>query len=305
MKRSSLRSSSASNVHSISKADVVPVIVPRTSSGGELATDSRSDPAVAPVLPKATRRVDPATDSRKESNDVEPVIPRASSRMETDSDSAPTTFKSGRRLESAPDSKKESSDTASVDVPNPRANTRMEMAADSAPALSKANRKLDPSTDSKKESADVVPAIVPRTNSRMEMTSDSRREPSAGRVSPFRIQSRYPELRKLNHSKIDANKVDSGNKSTETDDFNCQIFLPRRNGVFQTISSEETRDDVKCGPVDRMGFSNSSEPNGSARSENCMIRIHLYVLCAAATLILILFHNCWWCLNSFLLCLMD
>jgi katanin p80 WD40 repeat-containing subunit B1 len=117
----------------------------------------------------------------------------------------------------------------------------------------------------------------------MEMISDSRREPSAGRVSPFRIQSRYAELRKLTHAKTDSNKVDSGSKITETDDFNCQIFIPRRNGVFQTISSEESREDVKCGPVDRMGFSNSSEPNASVRSENCMICTHLYVLCAATT----------------------
>jgi katanin p80 WD40 repeat-containing subunit B1 len=269
----------------------VPVIVPRTSSGGELATDSRSDAAdVAPVLPKVTRRVDPATDSRKESNDVDLVIPKASSRVEIASDSAPvSTFKSGRRLEAAPDSKKESADTTPV-VPNPRANARMEMASDSAPALSKANRKLDSGTDSKKESVDAVPAIVPRANSRMEMNSDSRREPSAGRVSPFRIQSRYAELRKLTHAKIDANKVDSGSKITETDDFNCQIFLPRRNGVFQ-ISSEESREDVKCGPADRMGFSNSSEPNASVRSENCMICTHLFS-CAATTLIHILFHNC-------------
>ncbi|AQK47262.1 Katanin p80 WD40 repeat-containing subunit B1-like protein [Zea mays] len=260
LKRSSLRSNSASNVHNFSKADIVPVIVPRASSGGELVTGSRSDAGdVAPVLPKVTRRADPSSDSRKESNDVEPVIPRASSTMEIASDSAPiSTSKSGRRLEAAPDSKKESADTAPA-VPNPRANARMEMASDSAPALLKTNKKLDSGTDSKKESADAVPVIL---------ISDSRREPSAGRVSPFRIQSRYAELRKLAHAKIDR-----GSKTTGTDDFNCQIFLPRKNGVFQTISSEETRKDVKCGPVDRTEFSNSSEPNASVRSENYVSRM--------------------------------
>jgi katanin p80 WD40 repeat-containing subunit B1 len=290
LKRSSLRNNSASNVHNFSKADVVPVIVPRTSSGGELATDSRSDAAdVAPVFPKVTRRVEPATDSRKESNDVELVVPRASSRMEI-ADLAPiSSSKSGRRLESAPDSKEESADTAPVVVSNPRANVRMEIVSDSAPALSKSNRKLDSGTNSKKESADAV--IVPRTNSRMEMISDSRREPSAGRISPFRIQSRYAEPRKLAHARTDSNKVDSRSKITETEDFNCQIFLPRRNSVFQTISSEEPREDVKCGPVDRVGFSNSSEPNASVRNENCMICTHLYVLFAAITLIH-MFHNC-------------
>jgi katanin p80 WD40 repeat-containing subunit B1 len=289
LKRSSLRSNSASNVHNFSKADIVPVIVPRASSGGELVTGSRSDAGdVAPVLPKVTRRADPSSDSRKESNDVEPVIPRASSTMEIASDSAPiSTSKSGRRLEAAPDSKKESADTATA-VPNPRANARMEMASDSAPALLKANKKLDSGTDSKKESADAVPVIL---------ISDSRREPSAGRVSPFRIQSRYAELRKLAHAKIDR-----GSKTTGTDDFNCQIFLPRKNGVFQTISSEETRKDVKCGPVDRTEFSNSSEPNASVRSENCMICTHLYVLCAPTTFIHILFHNCQWFLISFIMC---
>ncbi|ONM12112.1 Katanin p80 WD40 repeat-containing subunit B1-like protein [Zea mays] len=264
LKRSSLRNNSASNVHNFSKADVVPVIVPRTSSGGELATDSRSDAAdVAPVLPKVTRRVEPATDSRKESNDVELVVPRASSRMEI-ADLAPiSSSKSGRRLESAPDSKEESADTAPVVVSNPRANVRMEIVSDSAPALSKSNRKLDSGTNSKKESADAV--IVPRTN--------SRREPSAGRISPFRIQSRYAEPRKLAHARTDSNKVDSRSKITETEDFNCQIFLPRRNSVFQTISSEEPREDVKCGPVDRVGFSNSSEPNASVRNENYVPRM--------------------------------
>lgn len=280
MKRSSLRSHNASSVSNFSKSDVVPVIVPRTSSGGELATDSRSDAAdVAPVLSKATRRVDPATDSRKESTDVEPVVPKASSRMEISSDSAPVVIsKSSRRLESGADSKKESADAASVVVP--RENTKMEMASDSAPVLSKASRKVDPGTDSKKESADAAP-VIPRASSRTEMASDARREPSAGRISPFRIQSRYAELRKLTHAKVDANKVDSRSKNTETDDFNCQIFFPRRNGVFQTISSEETREDIKHGAVDRMAFSNPAELNASVRGENCMICTHLSILCAA------------------------
>ncbi|OEL15343.1 Katanin p80 WD40 repeat-containing subunit B1-like protein [Dichanthelium oligosanthes] len=273
LKRSSLRSNNASSVNNFSKADVVPVIVPRTSSGGELATDSRSDAAdVAAVLAKATRRVDPTTDSRKESTDVEPVIPRASSRMEISSDSAPVTIsKSGRRLESATDSKKESADAAPVVVP--RANTKTEMASDSAPVLSKASRKVDPGTDSKKESADVAPVMAPRTSSRMEMASDSRRESSAGRVSPFRIQSRYAELRKLTHAKVDANKVDSGGKNTEIDDFNCQIFLSRRNGVFQTISSEETREDTKHGAVDRMRGSNQASETPTIASEEDVLSL--------------------------------
>lgn len=280
MKRSSLRSQNGSSVSNFSKADVVPVIVPRTSSGGELATDSRSDAA---DVAKASRRIDPSTDSRKESTDVEPVIPRASSRMESSSDSAPVIIaKSGRRLESGLDSKKESADAAPVVVP--RANTKMEMASDSAPFFQKASRKVDPGTDSKKETADAASVIAPRTSSRMEMASDSRREPSAGRVSPFRIQSRYAELRKLTHAKADTNKVDSGSKNSETDDLNCQIFLPRRNGVFQTTSSEETREDIKHGAVERMAFSNPADLNASVRSENCMICTHLSILCAATFL---------------------
>nr|CAB3486175.1 unnamed protein product [Digitaria exilis] len=272
LKRSSLRSQNGSSASNFSKADVVPVIVPRTSSGGELATDSRSDAAdVAPVLSKASRRVDPAIDSRKESTDVEPVIPRASSRMESSSDSAPVIAKSGRRLESSVDSKKESADVAPVVVP--RANTKMEMASDSAPVFQKASRKVDLGTDSNKEITDAASVIAPRTSSRMEMASDSRREPSAGRVSPFRIQSRYAELRKLTHAKADANKVDSGSKNSETDDLNCQIFLPRRNGFVQTMSSEETREDIKHGAVDRMAFSNPAELNASVRSENYVSRM--------------------------------
>ncbi|XP_062227138.1 katanin p80 WD40 repeat-containing subunit B1 homolog KTN80.4-like isoform X2 [Phragmites australis] len=276
LKRSSLKSNNTSNLHNFSKADVVPVIVPRTSSG-ELANDSRSDTAdVAPVLSKATRRVEPTTDSRKEITDVEPVIPRASSRMEISSDSAPVVAsKAGRRLESAIDSKKESTDAAPVVY---RAALRMEMASDSAPVLSKASRRVESATDSRKESADVAPVVVPRTSSRMEMASDSRREPSAGRVSPFRIQSRYAELRKLNQAKVDANKVDVGSKNTETDDFNCQIFLPPRNSVIQTINSEETREYVKHGAVDRMGFLNSTEPNTDVSRmrkprDNCYIEV--------------------------------
>jgi katanin p80 WD40 repeat-containing subunit B1 len=265
LKRSSLKSNNASNLHNLNKVDVVPVIVPRTSSGAELATESRSDSAdVTSVLSKATRRVEPATDSKKENSDVESVIPRASSRVDSDSASAAAS-KADRRLESASDSKKESTDAAPVAVP--RAASRMEMASDSAPVLSKASRRVQSATDLRKESSDVAPVIVPRTSSQMEMTSDSRREPTARRASPFRIQSRYAELRKLTHAKADA-----GSKNTDTDDFSYQIFLPRRNGAIQTINSEETREEVKHGAVDRMGFFNSGEPNTSLHSENCMMR---------------------------------
>ncbi|GJN26025.1 hypothetical protein PR202_gb13922 [Eleusine coracana subsp. coracana] len=266
LKRSSLKSNNASNLQNFNKVDVVPVIVPRTSSGGDMATDSRSDSAdVASVLSKATKRVEPATDSKKENSDVESVIPRASSRVDIASDSAPIVVsKAGRRLESAIDSKKESTDTAPIVIP--RAASRMEMASDSALILSKASRRVESATDSRKESSDVAPVVVPRTSSRMEMTSDSRRELSAGRTSPFRIQSRYAELRKQA-------KVDPGSKNTDTDDFNCQIFLPRRNGAVQTINSEEIREDVKHGAVDRMGFFNSTEPNTSLRSENYVSRM--------------------------------
>jgi katanin p80 WD40 repeat-containing subunit B1 len=278
LKRSSLKSNNASNLHNFNKVDVMPVIVLRTSSGGELATDSRSDGAdVGSVLSKATRRVEPATDSKKENSDVEPVIPRASSRV--DSDSAPAVAsKSGRRLESASDFKKESTDAAPVVVP--RVASRMEMASDSAPVLSKPSRRLESATDSRKESSDVAPVVVPRTSSQIEMTSDSRREPSARRASPFRIQSRYSELRKLTHAKDDA-----GSKNTDTEDLNCQIFPPRRNGVIQTISSEDTREDVKHGAVDRMIFFNSAEPNTSLPNENCMMRtLNLSFLCGCAVL---------------------
>ncbi|GJN01317.1 hypothetical protein PR202_ga18576 [Eleusine coracana subsp. coracana] len=231
-----------------------------------MATDSRSDSAdVASVLSKATKRVEPATDSKKENSDVESVIPRASSRVDIDSDSAPIVVsKAGRRLESATDSKKESTDAAPVVVP--RAASRVEMASDSALVLSKASRRVESATDSRKESSDVAHVVVPRTSSRMEMTSDSRRELSAGRSSPFRIQSRYAELRKQA-------KVDPGSKNTDTDVFNCQIFLPQRNGAVQTINSEEIREDIKHGAVDRMGFFSSTEPNTSLRSENYVSRM--------------------------------
>ncbi|KAK3143357.1 hypothetical protein QOZ80_4AG0299350 [Eleusine coracana subsp. coracana] len=266
LKRSSLKSNNASNLQNFNKVDVVPVIVPRSSSGGDMATDSRSDSAdVASVLSKATKRVEPATDSKKENSDVESVIPRASSRVDIDSDSAPIVVsKAGRRLESATDSKKESTDAAPVVVP--RAASRVEMASDSALVLSKASRRVESATDSRKESSDVAHVVVPRTSSRMEMTSDSRRELSAGRSSPFRIQSRYAELRKQA-------KVDPGSKNTDTDVFNCQIFLPQRNGAVQTINSEEIREDIKHGAVDRMGFFSSTEPNTSLRSENYVSRM--------------------------------
>jgi katanin p80 WD40 repeat-containing subunit B1 len=52
-----------------------------------LATDSTSDAGdVALVLRKVTISVDPASDSRKERNDVEPIIRRARSRLEIASD---------------------------------------------------------------------------------------------------------------------------------------------------------------------------------------------------------------------------
>lgn len=52
-----------------------------------MATDSTSDAGdVALVLRKVTIRVDPDGDSRKERNDVEPIIPRARSRLEIASD---------------------------------------------------------------------------------------------------------------------------------------------------------------------------------------------------------------------------
>lgn len=286
LKRGSLKSNNSSSLQNFSKIDVVPVIIPRTSSGPELATDSRSDAAdVGPVLSKSGRRIEIANDSRKESSDVAaavvprtnsrtemasdsaPVVgPRANLRMEVSADSAPIVPKSGRRLESSVESRKESTDVASAAAP--KTSSRMEVAPDSAPLLSKAGRRVESATDSRKESADVAP-VVPRTTSRMEMAPDSRREISAGRMSPFRVQSRYSELRKLNNAKADADKVDAGSKNSEADDFTCQIYLPRRNGVVQSGISEETREDAKPGVIDRMGFPSSAEPN-THRSENCM-----------------------------------
>ncbi|KAL6844355.1 hypothetical protein ACP4OV_026028 [Aristida adscensionis] len=272
LKRNSLKNNSASNLHNFSKSDVVPVIVPRTNSGGELATDSRSDATeVAHVFSKATRRVEPVTDSRKETTDLGHVILRSNSRMEIASESAPVVVsKPGRRSESAAESKKECADVAPVVVP--RVTSRMEMASDSVPVIPKASRRVESTADSRKESVDAAPAVVPRTNSRMEMASESRREPSVGRVSPFRIQSRYAELRKLNQAKVDSNKIDVGSKNNETDDFNCQIFLPRRSGV-QTMNSDETREDVKHAAVDRMVYLNPAESNSGLRSENYVSRM--------------------------------
>ncbi|KAF7005306.1 hypothetical protein CFC21_020432 [Triticum aestivum] len=275
LKRSSLKSNSTSNLHNFSKTDVVPaaVIIPRTSSGAELGTGSRSYAAdVAPVLSKASRRAEPATDPRTESADVAPaVVPRTSSRMEMASDSAPDAVsRVGRRLESAADSRKESADAAPV---VPRATSRMEMASDSVPVLPKAGRRFESATDSRKESTDEAPVVVPRATSRMEMASDSRREPSAGRVSPFRIQSRYAEPRKSTNVKVDMDKVDVGSKDTESDDLTCQIFLPRRNGAVQTVIPEETREDVKHGSVYRSGFSGSAESNTSHRNDNYVPRM--------------------------------
>ncbi|KAF2936536.1 katanin p80 WD40 repeat-containing subunit B1 homolog KTN80.4 [Oryza sativa Japonica Group] len=289
LKRGSLKSNNSSSLQNFSKIDVVPVIIPRTSSGPELATDSRSDAAdVGPVLSKSGRRIEIANDSRKESSDVAaavvprtnsrtemasdsaPVVgPRANLRMEVSADSAPIVPKSGRRLESSVESRKESTDVASAAAP--KTSSRMEVAPDSAPLLSKAGRRVESATDSRKESADVAP-VVPRTTSRMEMAPDSRREISAGRMSPFRVQSRYSELRKLNNAKADADKVDAGSKNSETDDFTCQIYLPRRNGVVQSGISEETREDAKPGVIDRMGFPSSAEPN-THRSENYVSRM--------------------------------
>ena len=67
LKRSSLKSNSTSNLHNFSKTDVVPaaVIIPRTSSGADLGTGSRSYAAdVAPVLSKASRRAEPQHQDR-------------------------------------------------------------------------------------------------------------------------------------------------------------------------------------------------------------------------------------------------
>ena len=278
LKRSSVKSTSASNLHNFSKTDVVPaVIMPRTSSGAEFDTGSRSYAAdVAPVPSKASRRAEPATDPRTECADAAPVVvPRTSTRMEMASDSAPDVVsRTGRRFESPADSRKETADTSrkeSADVAPvvPRATSRMEMASDSVPVLSKSGRRFEPATDSRKENADAAPVVVPRATSRMEMASDSRREPSAGRVSPFRIQSRYAEPRKLTNAKVDMDKVDVGSKDIENNDLTCQIFLPRRNG--QTINSEETREDVKHSTVYRSGFSGPAESNSSHRGDSCMI----------------------------------
>ena len=272
LKRSSVKSTSASNLHNFSKTDLVPaaVIMPRTSSGAELDTGSRSYAADVPhVLSKASRRAEPANDPRTECADVAPaVVPRTSTRMEMASDSAPdVASRTGRRFESPADSRKQSADafrkeSADAAPVVTRATLRMEMASDSVAVLSKAGRRFESSTDSRKESTDAAPAVVPRATSRMKMASDSTREPSAGRVPPFRIQSRYAETRKSTNAKVD--------KDTENNDLNCQIFLPRRNGV-QTINTEETREDVKHNTVYRSGFSVPAESNTSHRSDSCMI----------------------------------
>ncbi|KAL5213662.1 hypothetical protein ABZP36_002814 [Zizania latifolia] len=192
------------------------------------------------------------------------------SRMEISSDSEPFVPKSGRRLESSAESRKESSDSASGT--SLKISSWMEMGPDSVPIPSKASRRVESATDSNKESADVVPVVVPRTNSRIDMASDSRREISAGRMSPFRVQSRYAEQRKLANAKVDTDKVDAGSKNSETDDFTCHIYLPQRNSFVQTVISEETREEVKPGMVDRLGFPSSAQPNTHC-SENYVSRM--------------------------------
>ncbi|KAL5211516.1 hypothetical protein ABZP36_022363 [Zizania latifolia] len=265
LKRSSLKSTNTSGLQNFNKVDVVPVIIPRTSSGPELSTDSRNDAAdVGTVLSKGGRILETPTDSRKESSDVAtvvvprtnsrmeissdsvPVVPMTNSRMEIPSDSKPFVPKSGRRLESSAESRKESSDATSGT--SLKISSWMEMGPDSVPIPSKASRRCC-----------VAHVVVPRTNSRMDMASDSRREISAGIMSPFR----------LGNAKVDTDKVDAGSKNNETDDFTCQIYLPQRDGVVQTIISEETWEEVKPGMVDKLGFPCSAQPN-THRSENYM-----------------------------------
>ncbi|XP_073012627.1 katanin p80 WD40 repeat-containing subunit B1 homolog KTN80.4-like isoform X2 [Typha latifolia] len=90
LKRNSSRSHGTANIQS--KADVVPVpvIIPRTSSRVEVASDSRKDACdvVPVVVPRTNSRMDLAPDCRKEIGDVVPVVaPRTNSRVELASES--------------------------------------------------------------------------------------------------------------------------------------------------------------------------------------------------------------------------
>ncbi|XP_020115278.1 katanin p80 WD40 repeat-containing subunit B1 homolog isoform X2 [Ananas comosus] len=90
LKRNSSKSHSTANVLSFNRADVVPVIVPRTSSRTELASDSiRESGDVIPVIvPRTNPKVEQSSDFRKEMGDVGAVtVAGTSSRVESTLDS--------------------------------------------------------------------------------------------------------------------------------------------------------------------------------------------------------------------------
>nr|XP_010933308.1 katanin p80 WD40 repeat-containing subunit B1 homolog isoform X2 [Elaeis guineensis] len=89
LKRSSSKSHGTTNLQTLNKSDLVPVIVPSTSSRADLAADSRKETndVIPVVVPKTSSRVDLAPDPRKDTGNVAPVIiPSTSSRLDYGTD---------------------------------------------------------------------------------------------------------------------------------------------------------------------------------------------------------------------------
>ncbi|XP_042490922.1 katanin p80 WD40 repeat-containing subunit B1 homolog KTN80.4-like, partial [Macadamia integrifolia] len=118
--------------------------------------------------------------------------------------------------------------------------------------------------------SDVIPVIVPRNNVRVEQASDSKREiAAAGRTTPFFMQARVTDLRKLSNNRVDqerpnisAHSLSIYYKSTELNEVIDQNFLPAVEGLNPVITTAE-RDlkDARCLGPGKRGMSLSTEPS--------------------------------------------
>ncbi|XP_038982812.1 katanin p80 WD40 repeat-containing subunit B1 homolog KTN80.4-like isoform X2 [Phoenix dactylifera] len=90
LKRSSSKSHGTTNLQNLNKSDVAPVIAPSaTNSRADLVSDSRKETndVIPVVVPKASSRMDLAPDPRKDTGNVAPIIvPRTSSRLDYGAD---------------------------------------------------------------------------------------------------------------------------------------------------------------------------------------------------------------------------
>ncbi|KAF6153436.1 hypothetical protein GIB67_003626 [Kingdonia uniflora] len=127
---------------------------------------------------------------------------------------------------------------------------------------------------------DVIPVIVPRTSLRVQQTADNRRE--AGRTTPFFIQSKVTDFRKLSHSRDDAGRPNNsahsrnmGCRANESSEISNQSFISAVDGYNVPNPGERNVTDDSCiGPDKQRTEPLMEAPPAGYQRESHGARVH-------------------------------